>query len=213
MYFSFRAGKILLWKAAQWPHVIEAYSTMVTGASALPSARSGSGPGFISSSAAPRLGRPCGAAHGRLAASGPRRAADGNGRRRRPPIVATGRAAGDGAGAMRRSVGVGHGGSILLALRLDAAQRCAAWSGRADNISLATNKANPREQRGRCDGNFSGRPGSPAPSRASAPRSPASAMPATSRVSGSGRARGSCGATGSRGSTGACTMRNSAMAA
>src|SRR5690606_17308454 len=40
----------LLWKLAQWGQVIEAYSTMVTLASGLPSTRSGNGPGFISSS-------------------------------------------------------------------------------------------------------------------------------------------------------------------
>ena len=50
MYFSLSAGSTLLWKLAQWPQVIEAYSTTVIGASALPSTRSGSGPGFISSS-------------------------------------------------------------------------------------------------------------------------------------------------------------------
>ena len=50
MYFSLSAGSTLLWKLAQWPQVMEAYSTMVIGASALPSTRSGSGPGFISSS-------------------------------------------------------------------------------------------------------------------------------------------------------------------
>src|SRR4029450_11789840 len=41
---------MLLWKLAQWPQVIEAYSTMVTGAFASPTCSSGSGPGFISSS-------------------------------------------------------------------------------------------------------------------------------------------------------------------
>jgi hypothetical protein len=40
----------LLWKVAQCPQVIEAYSTTVIGASGLPSVSSGSGPGFISSS-------------------------------------------------------------------------------------------------------------------------------------------------------------------
>src|SRR6478752_1433433 len=41
---------MLLWKLAQWPQVIEAYSTMVTGAFVSPTCSSGSGPGFISSS-------------------------------------------------------------------------------------------------------------------------------------------------------------------
>ncbi len=41
MYFSLSAGKTLLWKLAQWLHVSEAYSTIVTGASAWPRARSG----------------------------------------------------------------------------------------------------------------------------------------------------------------------------
>src|SRR6476619_330429 len=41
---------MLLWKLAQWPQVIEAYLTMVTGAFVSPTCSSGSGPGFISSS-------------------------------------------------------------------------------------------------------------------------------------------------------------------
>src|SRR5690349_1182483 len=41
---------MVLWKLAQWPQVIEAYSTMVTGAFVSPTCSSGSGPGFISSS-------------------------------------------------------------------------------------------------------------------------------------------------------------------
>src|SRR6478672_8765924 len=49
MYFDFSAGKMLLWKLAQWPQVIEAYSTMVTGASVWPNCSSGKGPAFISS--------------------------------------------------------------------------------------------------------------------------------------------------------------------
>src|SRR5690606_38919493 len=50
MYFFFSSGSTLLWKVAQCGQVIEAYSTMVTFASGLPSTRSGNGPGFISSS-------------------------------------------------------------------------------------------------------------------------------------------------------------------
>src|SRR5690606_10935605 len=38
------SGRVLRWKFAQWPQVIEAYSTMVIGASALPSTLSGSEP-------------------------------------------------------------------------------------------------------------------------------------------------------------------------
>ena len=40
----------MVWKLAQWPQVMEAYSTTVIGASALPMTRSDRGPGFISSS-------------------------------------------------------------------------------------------------------------------------------------------------------------------
>src|SRR5262245_39487079 len=50
IYFSLSAGSTVLWKLAQCGHVIEAYSTMVTGASALPIDRSGRAPGFRSSS-------------------------------------------------------------------------------------------------------------------------------------------------------------------
>ena len=57
-YFSLSSGNTLLWKLAQWPQVIEAYSTTVMGASALPSTRSGSGPGFISSSTGTSVTRP-----------------------------------------------------------------------------------------------------------------------------------------------------------
>ena len=36
IYFFFNSGYVVLWKVAQWPQVIEAYSMMVTGASSLP---------------------------------------------------------------------------------------------------------------------------------------------------------------------------------
>ena len=43
MYFFFSSGKVVSWKWAQCGQVIEAYSTMVTGAVADPSASSPSG--------------------------------------------------------------------------------------------------------------------------------------------------------------------------
>ena len=48
MYFVFSSGSVVSWKCAQCGQVIEAYSTMVTGASALPSTLSGSAPGSSS---------------------------------------------------------------------------------------------------------------------------------------------------------------------
>ena len=50
MYFSLSVGSTLVWKLAQAGHVMEAYSTIVTGASGEPIARSGIGPGFRRSS-------------------------------------------------------------------------------------------------------------------------------------------------------------------
>jgi hypothetical protein len=49
MYLVFSSGSTALWNAAQWGQVIEAYSTIVLGASSLPSEISGKAPGFISS--------------------------------------------------------------------------------------------------------------------------------------------------------------------
>ena len=51
-YLLTNAGYVSAWKAAQWVQVMEAYSTIVTGASALPWTMSGSGLGAISSSVA-----------------------------------------------------------------------------------------------------------------------------------------------------------------
>jgi hypothetical protein len=42
MYFSFNRGNVFCSNVAQWVHVIEEYSTMVTGAPRGPSAMSGS---------------------------------------------------------------------------------------------------------------------------------------------------------------------------
>ena len=42
-YLAFMSGQPSSWKAAQWLQVIEAYSTIVAGASAAPSTMSGSG--------------------------------------------------------------------------------------------------------------------------------------------------------------------------
>src|SRR5690242_7828854 len=50
MYLVLISGSVTSWKRAQCGQVMEAYSTIVTGASALPSTMSGSAPG--SSSAA-----------------------------------------------------------------------------------------------------------------------------------------------------------------
>src|SRR3954466_8190513 len=49
MYLVFNSGKVVAAKCAQCGQVIEAYSTMVTLASSLPSCFSGSAPGFSSS--------------------------------------------------------------------------------------------------------------------------------------------------------------------
>src|ERR1700722_13865962 len=46
-YLAFSLGQVSSWKAAQCEQVIEAYSTIVTGALAEPKARSGKGPGAI----------------------------------------------------------------------------------------------------------------------------------------------------------------------
>ncbi len=46
MYFVLSAGSVVAWKCAQCGQVIDAYSTIVTLASALPSAFSGSGTGL-----------------------------------------------------------------------------------------------------------------------------------------------------------------------
>src|SRR5690606_16306628 len=62
LFRSFSSGRTLLWKVAQCGQVIDAYSTMVTLASGLPSARSGSGPGFISSSTGTSDGPRCASA-------------------------------------------------------------------------------------------------------------------------------------------------------
>src|SRR3954468_23942032 len=49
MYLVFNSGKVVAAKCAQCGQVIEAYSTMVTLASSLPSCLSGKAPGFSSS--------------------------------------------------------------------------------------------------------------------------------------------------------------------
>ncbi len=49
MYSDLIFGKVTLWNSAQWPQLIEAYSTMVTGAFADPSTTSPSGTGFARS--------------------------------------------------------------------------------------------------------------------------------------------------------------------
>src|SRR5438132_8801478 len=49
MYFVFNSGKVVSLKCAQCGHVIDAYSTMVTLASSLPSCLSGKAPGLSNS--------------------------------------------------------------------------------------------------------------------------------------------------------------------
>ena len=71
MYFSLSCGSTVLWKAAQAGQVRSAYSTMVMGASALPTTISGWGPGLASSLAswsAASLGRLLGRVSGPSAA-------------------------------------------------------------------------------------------------------------------------------------------------
>ena len=46
-YLAFSAGHVSSWNAAQWLHVIEAYSMIVIAAEGEPWTMSGSGPGAI----------------------------------------------------------------------------------------------------------------------------------------------------------------------
>jgi hypothetical protein len=61
-YLVLRSGSTLVWNCLQWPQVMEAYSTIVTLASALPMTRSGNSGWFISASTATSVGPSPGAA-------------------------------------------------------------------------------------------------------------------------------------------------------
>ncbi len=52
MYSDFSASKVPVWKVAQWGHVMEAYSTTVTGAFGSPRTTSGSGSAAVVASGA-----------------------------------------------------------------------------------------------------------------------------------------------------------------
>ncbi len=228
-YFSFSVGNTVVWKWAQWPHVMEAYSTTVTGASALPTTRSGRGPGFISSSTEISFGP----AFLRCASAGSESPQAAIAESAAAPAAIFSAVAPGDASACPRGWTVDR--SRVRSSPFGVTEPCAAISRRrvSINIGSGANKANWRERpfcrcsvrlRQTCryrqslrqvpDVSALQRPAlTSAPSRASASRSPGSATCATSVVSGRALARGAGRANRSSMPTGACTMRSSATAA